>query len=67
MGWVLATALGLALVATPQCGFEDSTGPGDPCTRDTQCEGELVCVGGVCSEARDAGDGGDVDAGDGGE
>ncbi len=69
MGWILATALGLALVATPQCGFEDSIGLGDLCTRDTQCEDELVCVGGVCGEARDAAipSDADVDAGDGGE
>jgi hypothetical protein len=37
----------------PGCGGSDSpsSGPNAPCTRTKDCGGDLVCTGGVCTEA----------------
>jgi hypothetical protein len=46
----------------------EGKGEGEPCTRTSECEDDLVCASGVCREASDAGsaDAGSADAGDAG-
>ena len=69
MRLVVVMAL-FGLLQTRSCGFEPSEekGLGEPCTRSSECELDLVCRDGVCAfpEVIDAGiDGGRRDAGGG--
>jgi len=66
----LGATLGLAMWQSDGCGYtpDPLKGPGEPCTRTSECEASLVCSGGVCMRERpDAGPGFDagvlVDAG----
>lgn len=54
---VVAILLVVALLSggAKTCGtVVDEKGPGEPCTRDTECRAGLTCVAGECAE-RDAG------------
>jgi hypothetical protein len=35
----------------------EGKGAGEPCTRTSECEDDLVCASGVCREVSDAGEG----------
>ena len=47
-----ALVLLVVLAQTRGCGLHDDPekGPGEACTRSTECRGSLVCQGGVCAE-----------------
>ena len=50
--------LGIAALSqmAPTCGNDfGHKGPGEPCTRDTECEEDLLCNGGMCEDPVDGG------------
>ena len=53
IGW-LCFASTLPLLQAQSCGFEASRDLGEPCTRSSDCEDDLICSAGVCN-SRDAG------------
>ena len=67
LGVCIGVCAMLSAGARGGCGGDPSTpkGPGEPCTRSSECDVALVCSGGVCRVAVDGGehDGGPPDAG----
>jgi hypothetical protein len=52
---VAVAPLALAALAGPSCGSDSPAGgPNAPCTRSSDCEGDLVCENGVCVSPRAA-------------